>query len=72
MDRNHVHFAVDYPGGSVISGARTDSDVFIEIDTELAMQDGLVFFRSQNNVILTRGKNGLVSPKYFKKVTVNG
>jgi len=32
MERNHIHFAVDYPGSNVISGARTNCDVFIEIN----------------------------------------
>jgi 2'-phosphotransferase len=72
MERNHIHFAVDYPGGNVISGARANCDVFIEIDVPLAMQSGIVFQRSLNNVILTRGVNGFLSPKYFKKVTVKG
>jgi hypothetical protein len=32
MSRTHVHFASGYPNNKIISGARADADVFIEID----------------------------------------
>jgi RNA:NAD 2'-phosphotransferase (TPT1/KptA family) len=34
-----------------------------------AMKDGIEFFISSNNVILTEGDKGLLPIKYFKKVT---
>ena len=35
---------------------------------ELAMKDGIKFFKSTNNVILTEGINGILPTKYFKSV----
>ncbi|RUS18147.1 hypothetical protein BC937DRAFT_89101 [Endogone sp. FLAS-F59071] len=32
------------------------------------ISDGIVFYRSTNNVILTEGQNGMLEAKYFKKV----
>lgn len=68
--RNHIHLAVDLPGSDkVVSGARSTSKVFIFIDVRKAMEDGIVFFRSTNNVVLTRGVDGVLHPKYFERVT---
>lgn len=50
---------------------RQTCDIFIEIDTELAMQNGIKFFMSENKVVLTRGINQSLSPLYFKKVYKN-
>jgi len=69
MSRNHVHFAVGYPGeNGVISGMRTSCSVFIELDVEKCLADGIEIFRSKNGVILSRGVDGLIKPEYFKKV----
>lgn len=35
---------------------------------EAAIKDGIEFYLSSNNVILTEGVNGLLATKYFKKV----
>jgi 2'-phosphotransferase len=69
MNRNHVHFAIGLPGDSnVRSGVRKSSQVFIYIDVHKAMQDGIAFYRSKNDVILSDGKDGIIEPKYFEKV----
>lgn len=69
MNRNHIHFAIGLPGDNkVISGARQSADVFIYADMEKAISDGIRFFISNNNVILTQGIDGVLSPKYFHKI----
>ena len=69
MSRNHVHLAPGYPGEKeVLSGMRTNCNLFIEIDMDRAMKDGITFYLSKNNVILTAGIDGVIAPKYFKRV----
>lgn len=69
MTRNHIHFAPGMPKEQgVISGMRGNCDVIIQIDLAGAMKDGIKFFVSSNNVILTEGVDGVLIPKYFKKV----
>ncbi|CAG9101303.1 unnamed protein product [Plutella xylostella] len=73
MSRQHIHFAKGTPGDkTVISGLRRDAEVFIYLDLQKALDDGLKFFESENGVILTAGnKDGYILPKYFLKVTSN-
>jgi 2'-phosphotransferase len=47
---------------------RGTCDIYIEIDMFAAIKDGIKFYVSSNNVILTEGVDGALSPKYFKKV----
>eukprot|EP01083_Nonionella_stella_P119239 356345_1 len=71
MGRNHMHFAPDdkiFGPERVISGFRANCTVLIYIDVERAMHDGIIFYRSANNVILTEGIGGVMHPKYFKRV----
>jgi len=69
MARTHIHMASGYPDNStVISGARNSANVFIVIDMEKALLDGIEFYRSANGVILTSGINGVLEPKYFKNI----
>lgn len=69
MSRTHIHFATGFPSNSnVISGARNSANVFIIIDMEKALDDGIEFFRSSNGVILTEGVGGIIEPKYFKEI----
>jgi 2'-phosphotransferase len=59
MARTHIHFAIGYPGDqNVISGMRFSSEIIIEIDVPKAMQAGITFQKSKNNVILSKGLNG--------------
>merc|ERR1711862_840156 len=56
MKRNYIHFAAGEPGSEgVISGMRACAQVYIYIDLHKAMEDGIKFFRSANNVILSPG-----------------
>ena len=70
MKRNHIHFAAGEPGDQgVISGMRSSAQVFIYVDTEKAMADGIKFYKSANNVILSPGnKEGVLLSQYFKTV----
>ena len=40
----------------VVSGMRKDCEVAIWINLKAALEDGVPFYRSQNQVILTPGK----------------
>jgi 2'-phosphotransferase len=69
MARNHIHFAIGMPNDdNVISGMRNNSNAVIVLDLKAAMLDGIEFYISSNNVILSEGVNGIILPKYFKKV----
>ena len=70
MKRNHIHFAAGELGSDgVISGMRKSTQVYIYIDVHKAMNDGIKFFRSANNVILSPGNAaGVIDCQYFKSV----
>lgn len=70
MNRNHIHLAKGtLQDKSVTSGLRQDVEVYIYINLKKALDEGLKFFESENGVILTRGDEGFLLPKYFLKVT---
>ncbi|CEI87003.1 hypothetical protein RMCBS344292_01425 [Rhizopus microsporus] len=68
---------------NVKSGVRKSSEVYIFIDADKAMKgnnnnnkkrefinillDGIKFYKSRNDVILSDGIDGTIPPKYFKK-----
>ncbi|KAF9354945.1 tRNA 2'-phosphotransferase 1 [Mortierella sp. AD094] len=71
MARNHIHLAVGLPGASgVISGMRNACNLYIYVDTAKAIQDGIKFYKTSNNVILSDGKNGdgIITREYFERV----
>jgi hypothetical protein len=68
MKRNHIHMATGLPSSGVISGMRATCEVVIHVDVALALADGIEFFLSANGVVLTSGVDGVLAPKYFKKV----
>jgi 2'-phosphotransferase len=69
MGRNHIHFAKGLIGEEgVISGMRRTCEVFIYVDLEQALADGIEFYESGNGVILSAGIDGVLHPKYFSKV----
>jgi 2'-phosphotransferase len=63
MNRQHIHMA---KGLDAVSGKRHDHDWIIYIDMEKAMKDGIVFYESENGVILTEGIKGILPVKYLK------
>jgi len=69
MGRTHIHFAIgEYGSAQVISGMRKSAEVMIYLDMDKAMKDGIQFFISENKVILSKGLNGTIDPKYFLHV----
>lgn len=73
MKRNHIHFAAGLPGDKgVISGVRTNCDLFVVLDVQKALAGGIRFYKSENNVILSPGdESGFISPAYIKDVLQN-
>lgn len=65
MSRKHIHIS---NGINAISGKRKDCNVLIYINMGKAMNDGMLFYESENEVILTEGFNGIIDPKYFLQV----
>lgn len=68
MNRTHIHFTNSLPKESTQSGIRSNCQIYIYINVSKAMNDGIKFFLSDNNVILTKGVNNVLSPEYFLKV----
>ena len=68
MGRVHMHFIGQLPSQEVISGFRKNCEMMIFIDMAAAMKDGIKFYLSDNNVVLTEGLGGVLDKKYFLKV----
>lgn len=66
MGRKHVHFATKpFNSEEVISGARSTSHVLIYLDLTSALNAGLRFYLSDNDVLLTPDT---VMPEHFADV----
>ncbi|XP_021371175.1 tRNA 2'-phosphotransferase 1-like [Mizuhopecten yessoensis] len=64
--RDHIHFAQGESGQT--SGFPSYCDIAIEINLNKALRDGLKFYKSENDVILSPGNaSGFIPKKYFKK-----
>ena len=61
-NRTHIHFA-SKPNAT--SGFRNTSNVFIHVDMNKAMENGIDFYISDNGVILSEGP---ISSEYFSKI----
>ncbi|KAJ6259450.1 tRNA 2'-phosphotransferase [Drechslerella dactyloides] len=82
MGRNHIHCAAGLPKASihpetgeeipaVLSGMRFNAEVLFYIDVEKALRDGIKFWRSDNHVILTNGREedgGVLTMDYVIRV----
>lgn len=69
MDRTHIHFAKGLPGSKgMISGMRGSCQILIYLDVQKCLADGIQLEESENGVILTKGVDGVLDPKYFEKV----
>ena len=73
MSRAHIHFAcAEYGSKDVISGARNNCEVLIYVDVCKAVKDGIPFFISDNNVVLSpgTGPQGILPVTYFAKLQI--
>lgn len=69
MNRNHIHFAYDNDPDKVVSGMRKSCNVLIYLDINKCIDQGIKFYRSANNVILSPGNDeGKIKPELFLKV----
>mmetsp|Transcript_17446 Transcript_17446/g.28643 ORF Transcript_17446/g.28643 Transcript_17446/m.28643 type:complete len:419 (-) Transcript_17446:583-1839(-) len=66
MNRQHIHMAAGL-FEEVKSGMRRDCTVAIYVKIREAIQDGIQFSISSNDVILSAGIDGVLPPKYFEK-----
>lgn len=66
MSRKHIHFVENTSSDKQISGFKKKSDVILQVNIKECMRDGIKFYLSSNNVILTEGINGIIEPKYIK------
>lgn len=64
MRRTHIHLAKG-KFGEVKSGVRSNVEVLIYLDLKGALEDGLEFFESDNEVVLCEGP---IAAKYFSQV----
>mmetsp|Transcript_19953 Transcript_19953/g.46417 ORF Transcript_19953/g.46417 Transcript_19953/m.46417 type:complete len:840 (+) Transcript_19953:66-2585(+) len=65
--RNHIHLANGLPEDGKIRGMRSTAELFVYVDIAKAMADGIQFYKSKNDVILTQGLDGWLPVKYFSK-----
>jgi len=71
MGRNHIHFSTGLPEGKqgVVSGMRNDAELLVFVDIKKNLEDGGVWWISENGVVLTEGdENGVLGTKYWKRV----
>lgn len=69
MERLHIHMIPCEPDDkNVVSGLKMKSNVLIYIDMKKAMDDGMKFYLSTNNVVLSDGFDGVIDPKYFQMI----
>jgi len=65
--RNHIHLANGLPEDGKIRGMRSTAELFVYVNVARAMDDGIVFYKSKNEVVLTQGFDGWLPVKYFQK-----
>ncbi|KAG7383053.1 tRNA 2'-phosphotransferase 1 [Phytophthora pseudosyringae] len=68
MQRNHIHFTErEVADEDVVSGMRSNCNLLLYVDFPLAVQDGIKFYKSSNNVVLSpgMGDTGVIDRRYF-------
>lgn len=68
MARKHIHLVSEINEDAQTSGYKNKSDMLIFINMQKCMENGIKFYKSKNNVILTEGINGVIPPEYFDKI----
>ena len=69
MLRKHIHFSPQqYGSQDIISGMRSNCQVLIHVDVARCLAAGIRFFMSDNKVILSEGRDGVIAPEYFSRV----
>jgi len=68
MGRKHIHLVSQINASQQLSGYKKKSNMIVMMDMQKCMDDGMVFYRSANNVILTEGIDGIIHPKYIKNI----
>jgi 2'-phosphotransferase len=71
MNRKHIHMVNEISKKKQISGYKSKSNCIVVINMLQCMNDGMVFYKSANGVILTEGFNGVIHPKYFIDIIPN-
>ena len=67
--REHIHFQTKPLGDpTVTSGMRNNCEIAVYIDLPAAMRDGIPFYLSANDVLLTPGADGVLAPRYITKI----
>jgi putative RNA 2'-phosphotransferase len=64
MKRKQVHLSPTVEIAKEVGGRRTKNPVVLEVDAEVAMRDGLRFFRATDKVYVS----GPIPPKYIRTV----
>lgn len=72
MGRNHIHFTCK--AYNTISGIKKTANALVYVDVKKCLDDGIQFYKSLNNVILTLGnERGMIPWEYVTKVVdLNG
>ncbi|KAE9255360.1 hypothetical protein PF004_g609 [Phytophthora fragariae] len=68
MQRNHIHFAErEVMDDEVVSGMRSNCNMLLYVDFPMAVKDGIKFYKSSNNVVLSPGlgDTGVIDRRYF-------
>ena len=73
MNRKHIHMSTQHKGSDhMISGMRATSNVMIYIDLDKAIANGIKFYISKNQVILSEGNDkGMIPLEYFKEINIS-
>ena len=74
--RNHIYIATrDSRHGHAIAAAKAKTGILIYIDLATAIKDGVVFYKTADGILLTRGvdNGGFLPARYFlRAVRYNG